>query len=64
METNSQEPVDAKRENVRRVISFRAPRIVQRQIENLKEVWGEDITHVIHRAITMAHEREFKRRRT
>lgn len=46
-----------------RVISFRAPSIVRRQLAALNEAWGESVTHVIHRAIAMAHDKEFGKRR-
>lgn len=48
---------------VARVVSFRAPSIVLRQLAALNETWGESVTHVIHRAIAMAHEREFGKKR-
>jgi hypothetical protein len=41
-----------------KMVSFRAPSVVQKQIGALQSVWGENITHVIHRAIAIAHERE------
>lgn len=42
-----------------RVLSFRAPMIVLRQLAALRSRWGESITHVLHRAIAQAYEREF-----
>ena len=47
----------------RKVLSFRAPKIVQKQLAELVAAWGESATHAIHRAIAMAHEREFRKRR-
>jgi len=44
-----------------RVLSFRAPLIVLRQLAALKERWGESVTHVLHRAIAQAYDREFNK---
>lgn len=43
------------------VITFRAPTIVEKQLRELAEKWGENITQVMHRCIQIVHEREFKR---
>jgi hypothetical protein len=43
------------------VVTFRAPPIVLKQIKALCEVWGQNITQVIYRAIQSAYEREFGR---
>lgn len=58
VEDDKKEPKPAK------VMSFRAPSIVQRQLEALEHAWGESTTHVIHRAIAIAHEKEFGKRRS
>ena len=42
-----------------KVLSFRAPKIVQKQLADLVMNWGENATHVIHRAIAIAHQKEF-----
>lgn len=42
----------------KKVLSFRAPKIVQKQLAELASLWGESLTHVIHRAIALAYERE------
>jgi hypothetical protein len=46
------------------VVSFRAPRIVRKQLQELAERWGENTTHVIHRAVAIAYEREFGKKRS
>lgn len=61
LEEQKQEQSETK---VARVVSFRAPSIVQRQLAALSLTWGESVTHVIHRAIAIAHDREFGKRRS
>jgi hypothetical protein len=48
----------------RRVLSFRAPKIVQKQIAELMAAWGENTTHVVHRALAIAHSKEFGKKRS
>jgi len=64
MKSESDVSTETKQSQELRVISFRAPAIVQRQIDALQATWGENITHVIHRAIAIAHERECVKRRS
>lgn len=40
------------------LISFRAPLVVQEQLGALQEVWGENKSQAIHRAISLAYEEE------
>jgi len=48
----------------KRVISFRASKIVNKQIAELTERWGESTTRAIHRAVAIAHEKEFGKKRS
>ena len=61
MDENQAKP---KADQEKRVLSFRAPKIVRKQIAELVERWGESTTHAIHRAIAIAHEKEFGKKRS
>lgn len=64
MEDDNGKPKDGPSDSSEaKVMSFRAPLIVQKQLVDLKRKWGDNITHVIHRCIAIAHERECGKKR-